>query len=333
MDQGFERREFLKGSMATAAGIAALGHEEKILATHLAQAAPQSAPQAAPTAPAAEKKPAGTLPTGKIKDVELSRIICGGNLIGGWAHSRDLIYASKLFKAYNTEEKILETLELCEQHGVNTILTNPVSRDVINRYWRERGGKIQWISEVHSVPENVEEGVRAAIDNGASMVYIQGAVGDNLLKKNHLDTIAKTVQFIQEQGVPGGVGCHSLEVVKACEEGGVNPDFYVKTLHSKTYWSAQRPDQTADVVSNRDDNYWCIDPDKTIEYMSGVKKPWIAFKVLAAGAIHPNEGFKYAFEKGADFLCVGMFDFQIAEDAEITRNVLANVTRQRAWMA
>jgi hypothetical protein len=40
-------------------------------------------------------------------------------LIGGWAHSRDLTYVSSLFKAYNTEAKIFETLELAEQCGIN----------------------------------------------------------------------------------------------------------------------------------------------------------------------------------------------------------------------
>ena len=42
---------------------------------------------------------ANKLPLGKIKDLEISRIICGGNLIGGWAHSRDLMYVSTLVKA------------------------------------------------------------------------------------------------------------------------------------------------------------------------------------------------------------------------------------------
>ena len=52
------------------------------------------------------------MPCGKIGNVTISRLFIGGNLIGGWAHSRDLIYVSKLFKAYNTEAKIFETLEL-----------------------------------------------------------------------------------------------------------------------------------------------------------------------------------------------------------------------------
>ncbi|MFC2138496.1 DoxX family membrane protein, partial [Bacteroidota bacterium] len=52
----------------------------------------------------------GVLPKGKIGNHEISRLVLGGNLIGGWAHARDLIYVPSLFKAYNTEKKVYETL-------------------------------------------------------------------------------------------------------------------------------------------------------------------------------------------------------------------------------
>jgi len=42
----------------------------------------------------------GKVPTGKIKHVEMSRIMPGGNLIAGFAHARDLIYMSDMIKNY-----------------------------------------------------------------------------------------------------------------------------------------------------------------------------------------------------------------------------------------
>jgi len=41
---------------------------------------------------------------------------------------------------------------------------------------------------------------------------------------------------------------------------------------------------------------------------------------------------KYAFANGADFICVGMFDFQIVQDANIAAEVLGSkLNRQRKW--
>jgi hypothetical protein len=82
------------------------------------------------------------------------------------------------------------------------------------------------------------------------------------------------------------------------------------------------------------DNMFDLFPDKTTEFMQTVKRPWIAFKVLAGGAITPQDGFKFAFENGADFICVGMFDFQIVEDVNIALDVLSNLkSRPRPWYA
>ena len=68
--------------------------------------------------------------------------------------------------------------------------------------------------------------------------------------------------------------------------------------------------------------------------MSEMERPWIAYKVLAAGAIQPKAGFRHAFENGADFALVGMFDFQIAENVTVANDLLAGqLNRQRDWVA
>jgi len=77
-----------------------------------------------------------------------------------------------------------------------------------------------------------------------------------------------------------------------------------------------------------------LDPQRTIAFMQGVQKPWIAFKVLAAGAIRPESGFPHAFQNGADFICVGMFDFQVEQDVALVRKVMPRIrNRAREWRA
>jgi len=275
------------------------------------------------------------VPTGKIGDLTISRLIIGGNQFSGWSHSRDLQYLRELFKAYATEERIMDTLQLAEENGIKAIIT--ASSDYLNRYWKERGGRIQWIAQVHPKSDDVTSDIQRAIDRGAVGAYVQGGVGDSFVSHGRVDLLGKAVEFIKGRGLVAGIGGHSLEVPKAVERAGIQPDFYMKTLHLGNYWSAtpkeQRVEFNVDSGGPRDhDNIWSIAPEKTVEFMRTVRRPWIAFKVLAAGAIHPRDGFKYAFENGADFVCVGMFDFQIRENAIIARDAVAAAQdRPRPW--
>jgi hypothetical protein len=71
-----------------------------------------------------------------------------------------------------------------------------------------------------------------------------------------------------------------------------------------------------------------------VEFVERAKVPVMGFKVLAAGAISPEDGFNWAFQNGADFICVGMFDFQIVNDVNITIDVLNKIQgRKREWYA
>ena len=157
MSKDLDRRGFLITSIAASSGIAlGLSREDRIL---LAQAPTKKV----------ERLPAGAtkdFPTGKIGNLEISRIICGGNLIGGYAHSRDLLYVSKLLKEYFTDDKILETLEIAEENGINTVMTEGKDGvDIINKYWRERGGKIQWITQDVPTSKDLKTVIQKSIDN------------------------------------------------------------------------------------------------------------------------------------------------------------------------
>ncbi len=251
---------------------------------------------------------------------------------------------SKLFKAYNTDAKIFDTLELSEQFGVNTILIDPLCQEVVEKYKRERGGKIQTMVCIHPDADAKKMGdeIKFLVDRGATLLYTHGEVTDHLTMNGRVEVLGKAIEMMKAAGVPGGIGSHSLETPIACEKNNLNPDYYVKTFHMDRYWSAT-PKQTREEwcwykpqTSEHDgyhDNMWCIDPEKTQTVMETVKRPWVAFKVMAAGAVHPRMAFSWAYRNGADFIVAGMFDFQIEEDVKIAVEALAKIeSRKRPWV-
>jgi len=296
----------------------------------------------------------GELPKGKIGKHEISRLIAGGNLIGGWAHSRDLIYVSTLFKAYNTEQKVYETLILAEQAGINTINIGYPSNPLLAKYKKLTGSKIKVISQVAPMLNNKElakvgphtdkklffEFIDKAIDFGVDIVQVQGNWCDWLVRENKLEVIDEMLAHIRRQGYTAGLAAHSVESLIACADQGIIPDYYMKTMHHDQYWSAHpRENRFPFEVDGKEyldhnrfhNNMFCLFPERTVEFVSKATVPVMGFKVLAAGAIEPKDGFKWAYDNGADFICVGMFDFQVVNNVNIAIDCLKTSKRTRVW--
>lgn len=285
----------------------------------------------------------GELPKGRLGNFSVSRLVMGGNLIAGYSHSRDLIYVNSLFKAYNTEEKIYETIKLAENAGINTISVGFSALPLVIKYKKITGSNITLIGQVGLPKEggNIYELYDQAIDMGVDILQLTGNWCDWLIRDGKVDVVGKMLDHARQNGLIAGLGAHTIDSLIICEEQGIVPDYYMKTMHHDNYWSAHprenrhpfEVDGKKYLDHNRfHDNCFCLFPDRAVEFVNRVKVPVMGFKVLAAGAIKPNDGFRWAFENGADFICVGMFDFQVVDNVNTTLDILNDLSaRKREW--
>jgi len=342
------RRDFLKRATAiTAAVPAALSFEEQVLLAY--QQPPQGA-RGRGRGRVEVPEVAGPMPMGKLGPYQISRLIAGHNLVGWQAHSRDLIYVSQLLRNYFTDEKVLETFRMYEEAGINASYLRIESRCVdLAKKYNAQGGKIQWIAQLVINEQDQRRDLDIALEVGAKIGYIRGLEGDRFWKADRMDVIQAGIDNAKKAGMVIGLATHSLDPLIAAEKlGGLGADFYMKTFNSAQYWSAGAavpPDPNwkptkeqlvqAEYEPGAHDNIWETTPKATTEFFSKVEKPFVAYKVLAAGAIHPIDGFKYAFANGADFVSVGMYDFQLREDANVTKQLFIDKIpdRTRPWRA
>ena len=315
MNASISRRDFVKSSLLASVGIGLT--------------AGQPAAGQAPPGQGEEK-----FPTGTIGGQEFSRMFLGGNLIGGFAHSRDLSYVGTLMRRYNTEAKIRETLELAESQGITAINTYVMQENqALFAHWKN-GGKMKWFAQARLDEAKGFSQVQKAVDEGAVGIHLTGDTCEELLDKGTFEKVAQSLEFIKARKRIAGVAAHDLRVIVECEKLGLGVDFYQQTFHSHDYYSAAKADETG--ACGAHDNSWCKDPKAVVDVMAKAKKPWIAFKILAAGALQPRSAFPYAFNSGADFILVGMFDWQVEENVKLAKKVYRIVRgpeskRTRPW--
>ena len=173
-----------------------------------------------------------------------------------------------------------------------------------------------------------------AIKAGAATMFICGGSTDYMVQREQYDYIHGAIEYIRQNGFQAGLAGHSVTSLIRCKDYGIDPDYYLKSFHHDNYWSATpreyREDFTIDGEKQLNhnkfhDNIFCLYPEKTIEFLQSINKPFIAFKIFAAGAIPPESAFKWAFGNGADFICAGMLDFQIIEDINHANDALDNL--------
>jgi len=250
-----------------------------------------------------------SLPYIKLGKYEVSRLIVGGNPFSGNSHQSGQL--SKEMRDYYTTERIKETLTECERCGINAIQARGDSHimRMLNEYWNE-GGKLRWIAQTASEMSSVPNNIRQIASSGAIACYHHGSKTDALFKEGKIDTVKDLISLMKDEGMPAGLGTHDPMIVRYAEDNNFGADFYMLAFYNS---------------SKRGEVYLPEDREAACKIIQEVKKPFLAFKIMAAGRNEPFEAFKYTYQhiKPIDAAVIGIFTKynpnQVQEDVELAR--------------
>lgn len=269
------------------------------------------------------------LPTVKLGEHDVTRLIIGGNPFSGGSHtSREMDQA---FLDYYTTENIKAALRECEAQGLNAMQSRG-DRHIMRmlREYRNEGGTLQWIAQTASEFRDLPANVRQIADAGAIAVYHHGTRTDGLWREGRIEEVRELTQVMRDCGVVVGVGTHLPEVVEYIEERGWDVDFYMTCFYTL---GIPRPINGNLGQFLAGEIYDDADRERMAAVIRACPKTCLAFKILAASRKcetpeSVREAFQWAFDhiKPGDAVVVGMFQRdrnQVAMNASFVREILA----------
>ncbi len=274
------------------------------------------------------------LPGIKLGKEEVSRLICGGNPIGGWSHMGSAKDAEMV--SYYTMENIHKLLFECEKNGINAIQTRGdwlFFRIMLEYY--NKGGRIKWIAQTASELRDLSVNIKQIKAYNPVALYHHGTDTDNRFHEGKIDEVADIIKCIKDNGMTAGLGTHIPEVIEYAEEKRWETDFYMGCFYNLA--RKKKPVQAALVGAEKDnveEAYVAGDPDRMTDVFRALTKPCLGFKILAASRLcgtkeDVKKAFKYAFDniKKQDAVVVGMYQKdknQVKENAEIAAEILGS---------
>lgn len=263
-----------------------------------------------------------TLPTVELGQHRVSRLVAGGNPMRGFSHSSKKL--SQHMLDYFTAPQITKFLLRCEEEGITTFQSSysETVRDGLLGAW-ERGSRIQFICLTSERHKDLAEALRLK----PIAICHHGGVTDSLFRSGEFEKVHDFIKKVHDAGVMAGISTHSPDNVARIEEAGWEHDLYMTCFYHMT----RTDEELLALLGHRvlGEVFVASDPPRMAARIRQVRKPCLAFKILAAGRLSETrrqleEAFRYAYAniKPSDAVIVGMypvFSDEIAEDAALAR--------------
>lgn len=252
------------------------------------------------------------LPTIQLGPHKVTRLILGSNPVLGYSHVSGLM--DRLMTDYFTLDKIQDLLVRSLDAGMNTWQTSYHEKvDQSLETIRNSGRELNWIFLASNPHLEDTKALKDIIRRNKPIAILHhGGVSDDLWRQGQIEKAHDFAKRVQDLGVLAGISAHNPEVIRHAEEKGWNLDLYMTCF----YRVSRTPEEVKAELNGNPlgELFLPSDPPRMCEVIRQVKRPCLAFKILAAGrrcgrAEEVGKAFEYAFQniKPGDAVIVGMF--------------------------
>lgn len=285
-----------------------------------------------PLAAAAAREPdSPPLPKVKFGKWEITRLIIGSNPFYGYSHFNNAL--DQLMREWYTQDRKMQVLHACEQHGINTwqLHYNDLPVEDFKRY-RAEGGRMQLVLLADfELMKNPKLLLPDVVKLGPLGIGHHGNRTDERFRSGETQRIKDFLKLVRDSGVMVGLSTHNPEVVDAAESEAWDLDYYQTCLYrvSRTREEARAEFREAPLG----ETFMEKDPERMTKAIRQTKKPCLTFKVFGAGRTSntPDQverAFRFAFTniKPTDAVIVGMyprFKDEVGQNTALVRRILS----------
>jgi hypothetical protein len=275
--------------------------------------------------------PAPLLPTIRLGEHVVTRLVAGSNPISGYSYLGPIL--DQHMREYFTPERVVEFLWTCEQTGINTHqFSQPDLMSGVIQKLRERGSKMNFIC-LHSGGSRKPSIEQVVKSTQPIAIVHHGGVTDRLFGQGKSRDVLDFVKRVRDNGVLAGVSAHNPDCIKQIADEGWPVNFFMTCFYHLTRTPEQLKKMPPVVTLQIGYSFFAADPLAMTKVARQVDQPCLGFKILAAGRMCDHErkveaAFKFAFEhlKPTDGVIVGMYpryQDQIHQNAQYTRRFAA----------
>ncbi len=248
-----------------------------------------------------------------LGDCRVSRFIVGHNPPCGNSHLNAEL--NDEMGEYFTAENVGKLYHRAQELGVRTLVIRGDFR-MLNwlELYRREGGGMNVIGQTASEMHDIFVNIRIMAAAGVEAIYHHGTQTDKFWREGRIDDCLDYLKCIRQTGVAVGLATHIPEVLEYAQEHDWDVDYYMASLYNLSRAPRESNIVAGGAGGDQPEQYLLEDRQKMLSTIRALRKPVLAFKILAAGRLcdTPQSVCEaicdaYAGIKRTDGVIVGLF--------------------------